>query len=66
MTPISLWQMRQLYLPTILMLPWFPEWRWGLEGDTTVWYPSVEIIRQNKAFDWKSVIDRVDERLQKI
>ena len=53
-------------IPTILMLPWFPEWRWGLEGDTTVWYPSVEIIRQNKAFDWKSVIDRVDERLQKL
>jgi len=53
-------------VPTILMLPWFPEWRWGLEGDTTVWYPSVEIIRQNKAFDWKSVIDRVDERLQKL
>jgi ADP-heptose:LPS heptosyltransferase len=51
-------------VPTILMLPWFPEWRWGLEGDSTIWYPSVHIIRQEKAFDWKSVLDRVDERLK--
>jgi len=53
-------------VPTILMIPWFPEWRWGMVGETSIWYPSMHIIRQSKAFDWKNVIDKVDERLKTI
>ena len=36
-----------------LMLPFAPDWRWGVEGMTTKWYDSVKIYRQNEAGAWK-------------
>lgn len=44
-----------LGLPTILMLPYAAEWRWGLDR-TTVWYPSMRIVRQREPRDWSSAI----------
>jgi hypothetical protein len=31
--------------PTWILLPANPDWRWGLEGDRTPWYPSVRLYR---------------------
>lgn len=39
--------------PTVCLLPYNPDWRWGIEGQETVWYPSVKLIRQNKRGCWK-------------
>jgi Methyltransferase FkbM domain len=45
--------------PVWLMLSHDPDWRWGLEGGTSIWYPSMRIFRQPKLFDWKSVVENV-------
>ena len=26
---------------TMLMLPWWPDWRWGLDVATNIWYPNM-------------------------
>jgi tetratricopeptide (TPR) repeat protein len=51
---------------TFLMLPNFPEWRWGLKGKKCDWYSSVELFRQKKPFDWTNVIFEIKERIKEI
>jgi hypothetical protein len=50
-------------IPTILLLPYACDWRWGLEGDRTGWYPSVRIFRQGEDREWGPVIQKVVEEL---
>ena len=50
-------------IPTILLLPYACDWRWGLEGDRTPWYPSVRIFRQGEDREWGPVIQKVLEEL---
>ena len=52
-----------LGVPTWLLLPYVPDFRWGMSGETTPWYESVKIYRQPKLFDWDSVFARVEEDL---
>ena len=44
---------------TWVLLHKVPEWRWGLEGDTTFWYPSVRLFRQRERGNWDEVMERV-------
>ena len=43
-------------IPTTILLPFRPDWRWGAEGKTTEWYPSVKLIRQARCGGWKSAL----------
>lgn len=52
-------------VPTWLLLPYACDWRWGLEGDRTPWYPSMRIFRQGPDRKWGPVIQRVVEELKK-
>jgi hypothetical protein len=45
--------------PTWLLASHDPDWRWGWEGATTPWYPSVRIFRQTTPGDWGPVLDQV-------
>jgi tetratricopeptide (TPR) repeat protein len=45
--------------PTSLVLPHAPDWRWLLNRDDTPWYKSVRLFRQERAYDWTGVIERV-------
>jgi tetratricopeptide (TPR) repeat protein len=45
--------------PTWIMLPEPGEWRWGEEAETTIWYPSVKLFRQPRAFAWADIADRL-------
>lgn len=54
-----------LGVETWLMLPWTPDWRWGLEGESTPWYPSMRLFRQRARGDWAEVLGRVAEALRK-
>ena len=49
---------------TWLLLKKVPDWRWGLEGDTTFWYPSMRLFRQRERGNWDEVMERVAEALQ--
>jgi ADP-heptose:LPS heptosyltransferase len=51
-----------LGVKTFLLLPHCPDWRWGVSGETTPWYPSITLLRQPKYGDWKSVIDDLLKR----
>jgi len=45
------------------LLPTIPDWRWGLEGESTCWYPTMRLFRQEKKSQWKPVIERVAREL---
>ena len=49
---------------TWLLLHKVPDWRWGLEGDTTFWYPSMRLFRQRERGNWDEVLERVAEALE--
>ena len=51
-------------IPTWVLLPKVPDWRWGLEGVTTFWYPSMRLFRQRERGNWDEVMERVAEALQ--
>ena len=47
-----------------LLLRDIPYWTWGLEEESTFWYPSMRIFRQKERHDWKEVIERVSESMK--
>jgi hypothetical protein len=46
------------------LLPFMPCWRWMLDGDSTPWYPSMQLFRQATIGDWSCVIKEVCQALQ--
>ena len=48
---------------TLLMLPYYSEWRWFTDESATPWYKTVELIRQTTPCDWQSVVDKIYEKL---
>jgi Flp pilus assembly protein TadD len=46
-----------------LLLPINADWRWLLHRKDSIFYESVEIYRQTKLNDWKSVVDDVLEEI---
>lgn len=48
---------------TWVMIPEVPEWRWGLNSETSLWYPSVRLFRQQSFGDWSPVADEVARSL---
>jgi Flp pilus assembly protein TadD len=49
--------------PVHLLLPFFPDWRWGLQGSRTPWYPTLTLHRQSAAGAWGDVIASLAEVL---
>jgi tetratricopeptide (TPR) repeat protein len=41
-----------------------PDWRWGLTGDESAWYPSARIYRQAKPGDWSAPAAAVGRDLE--
>ena len=52
-----------LHRPTWLPLARVPDWRWGLTGESTRWYPSMRLFRQPAIGDWNSVFAAMAEQL---
>jgi len=49
--------------PLWVLLPFWPDWRWTRNGETTPWYPAARLFRQTAIGDWDSVIARVAAEL---
>ncbi|RZU39402.1 tetratricopeptide repeat protein [Edaphobacter modestus] len=52
--------------PVWLMLPESADWRWGLEGEGTPWYPTMRLFRQTAKDGWADLVNRVLTDLAKI
>ena len=50
--------------PVWLLLSWLPEWRWGLQGNCTGWYPQHQVYRQPQEGDWDSVVRALKHDLE--
>jgi Flp pilus assembly protein TadD len=48
---------------TCVLSPQVPEWRYGLHNTHMPWYPHVELLRQRKPNDWRSVLEQACQRL---
>jgi ADP-heptose:LPS heptosyltransferase len=48
-----------LGVPTCLLLPFVPDWRWLLARDDSPWYPTMTLFRQPRRDDWQSVVQKV-------
>jgi len=48
-----------LGVPTWLLLHHIPDWRWGMEGETSFWYPSMRLFRQTERGNWEKVMEQV-------
>ena len=46
-----------------VMLSHVPDWRWGMKGETTPWYPSLRLFRQKSPGDWDGVVRRIADAL---
>jgi len=41
-----------------VLIPSNPDWRWGLGGDRTIWYPHIRLVRQTEAARWDEPVER--------
>jgi hypothetical protein len=45
--------------PVWVMIPFIPDWRWGMQRHDTDWYPTMRLFRQPRFKDWSSVVKRL-------
>ena len=50
--------------PLWVMLPFNPDWRWMVDREDCLWYPSARLFRQTAVADWSDVLRRVVAALQ--
>ena len=55
-----------LNIKSILLLNYNSDWRWFQDKKKTVWYPSVEIIKQKTFNSWDYVFYKLKERIEKL
>ena len=54
-----------LGVPTWVLLPATPDWRWLLEREDSPWYETARLFRQKVRGDWGEVIGRVTAELER-
>ncbi len=52
--------------PCWLLIPKIADWRWLLEGETSLWYKSLHLFRQQTAKDWTQVIKALSMSLKEM
>ncbi len=53
-----------LGIKTFLIIPHTSEWRWFYDTNTTPWYNSIKLFKQEKEFIWDDVIERIKQEIQ--
>jgi Tfp pilus assembly protein PilF len=49
--------------PVWILLANLPDWRWGLQSDTTPWYPTARLFRQTYSGGWEEVMNKLASEL---
>jgi hypothetical protein len=49
--------------PVWTLLPAVADWRWGVAGETTPWYPTMRLYRQGRLGDWTPVLECIAQHL---
>jgi Flp pilus assembly protein TadD len=52
--------------PVWMALNYSADWRWLLDRDDSIWYPTVRLFRQQRPGDWAGVFQRMADELQKL
>ncbi len=52
-----------LGVPTWLLLPIVPDFRWQLDREDTPWYPTMRLFRPRQKLDWPELLQRVGQQL---
>jgi tetratricopeptide (TPR) repeat protein len=52
-----------LAIPTWVMIPFAPDWRWLMDREDSPWYPTMRLFRQPEFGDWQSVLLRIHAEL---
>src|ERR1700722_696710 len=53
-------------VPCFALIPSNPDWRWGTEGETTPWYPSVRLFRATEPLNWEEPLKRMNAAIKEI
>jgi len=52
--------------PVWLLLPVAPDWRWGMAGEMTPWYPGMILFRQSTQDGWPEMMQRLVDQLTRL
>ncbi len=52
-----------LGVPTWVLIPFAPDWRWMRDRSDSPWYPSMKLYRQKTAGDWDTVLKTIKSDL---
>lgn len=55
-----------LDVPTWVLLPTSPDWRYGVSGETMPWYSTFRLFRLNERQTWCDLVSEVGKRLQDV
>ncbi len=50
--------------PALALLAYAADWRWQLHREDSPWYPTLRLIRQPAAGDWKGLVNQAAEALR--
>ena len=53
-----------LGVPTLLLVPFVPDWRWMTGRSDTPWYDSISLLRQDTLFGWQPVISAARNQIE--
>jgi Flp pilus assembly protein TadD len=54
-----------LGVPTWVLLPFAPDWRWLQNCENSPWYPTMRLFRQKEPGSWESVVREVEIALER-
>lgn len=48
-----------LGIPCFTLVPWLHDWRWGVDGERSSWYPAMTLVRQTVPGSWAEPVERL-------
>lgn len=53
-----------LGVPTWMLITFSPDWRWGVAGKLTPWYPSIRLFRQSSPANWNAPLADIRKSIE--